>query len=83
MRAREPKFSAAHTMTAPSRLVSGVLPRRRVEGNGVLMAVACVLAAILLYLVGAMVYGIGDDDESVLLGVTGRDQRETSFHVSI
>jgi len=73
MRGRAPRFSAAHTMAVPPRVAAGVLARRReapAEGNGVLMAVACVLAAIVLYLVGAMVYGIGDDDESVLLGLT-------------
>lgn len=72
MREREPRGSMAHAMTASSRVVSGVSSLRRparVDDNGMLVAVACVVVAILLYLVGTMVCGLGDD-ESVLLGAT-------------
>ena len=65
-----PRFASVYTMHPAPRLVAAAAVRRRAteESNGVLVAVACVVAAMLLYLAGTMVYGFGENDESVSLG---------------
>jgi len=75
-----PRFASAHTIHMAPRIVGAAAVRRRATGesNGVLMAVACVVAAILLYLAGTMVYGFGEDDESFSLGAIRSGDATTS-----
>jgi hypothetical protein len=71
-----PRFGNAYTIVVAPRTVAGATLRRRTRGesHGVLVAVACVVAAILLYLAATIVYGFDEDDEGFSLGaVRGAD----------
>jgi hypothetical protein len=48
---------------APRRTRSGKVPTRPRARDGTLLAgIGCVLAAMLLYAMAAMLWGVGDDD---------------------
>ncbi len=65
-----PKVSSVRAVAVPRPMArGGVLGQRRtVESSGLGVAVACVAAAILLYLVATLVWGFEDDVGDGMLG---------------
>ena len=58
-----PAFSSAH----PRPRGGAIRHRRRAESSGLVRAIACVAAAVILYLVGSLVWEF--DDEGVLRAI--------------